>query len=88
MKPTPFDTDLDTLNLTYAQKRLIKQFVAVHIIGEDEPLDIQSDFDKLDVPYMEADKYSGLDGVRQASRNLLRNRERLALYGIKGEQDG
>jgi len=34
MKPTPFDTDLDTLNLTYAQKQLIKQFVSEHIIGE------------------------------------------------------
>lgn len=46
------------------------------VIGEDERIDIQSDFDKLDVPHLEADKYPGLDGVRQASRNLLRARQR------------
>jgi len=52
-------------------------------IGEDERIDIQSDFDKLDVPHLETDRYPGLDGVRQASRNILRAKQRKALKAIK-----
>lgn len=36
MNKTPFEQDLDTLDLTFAQVQLIKQMVAKHIIGEDE----------------------------------------------------
>lgn len=60
---------IHALNSHYYQKFL-------EIIGEDERIDIQSDFDKLDVPHLETDRYPGLDGVRQASRNILREHQR------------
>jgi hypothetical protein len=47
-----------------------------YVIGEDEPLDVQSDFDKRDIKHLETDRYPGLDGVRQASRNILREYQR------------
>lgn len=60
-------------------EKAIRQAVGeemLELVGEDEPLHKQSDFDRLDVPHLETDKYPGLDGVRQASRNLLRGRLR------------
>lgn len=60
-------------------KQAIYAAILAEIIGEDERLDIQSDFDKLDVPHLESDKYPGIDAVRQASRNILRMRQRIAL---------
>lgn len=56
----------------------------LQVIGEDERIDIQSDFDKIDVPHLETDKYPGLDGVRQASRNLLRAKLREAIRAYVG----
>ena len=59
--------------------------VRERVVGEDEPLDVQSDYDKLDVPHPETDRYPGLDGVRQASRNLCRERQRVALTKMEAE---
>ena len=59
--------------------------VRERVVGEDERLDIQSDYDKLDVPHPETDRYPGLDGVRQASRNLCRGRQRAALTKLEAE---
>lgn len=53
--------------------------VLEELVGADERIDIQSEFDKVDVPHLETDRYPGLDGVRQASRNLLRNNQRQKL---------
>lgn len=59
--------------------------VRERVVGEDERIDIQSDYGKLDVPHLETDKYPGLDGVRQASRNLCRERQRAALTKLEAE---
>ncbi len=55
------------------------------VVGEDERIDIQSEFDKIDVPHLETDKYPGLDGVRQASRNIYRNHHRAELTKLEAE---
>ena len=55
------------------------------VVGEDERIDIQSEFDKIDVPHLETDKYPGLDGVRQASRNIYRNHQRAELTKLEAE---
>ena len=77
----------------YHQSELIEDIVQLiiqdrkawgeQVIGEDERIDIQSEFDKIDVPHLETDKYPGLDGVRQASRNLLRAVQRQRNQGEK-----
>lgn len=57
-----------------------------YVIGEDERIDIQSEFDKIDVPHLETDRYPGLDGVRQASRNLLRGWQHQRNQGEKTDE--
>lgn len=59
--------------------------VRERVVGEDERIDIQSEFDKIDVPHLETDKYPGLDGVRQASRNIYRNHQRAELTKLEAE---
>lgn len=59
--------------------------VRERVVGEDERIDIQSEFDKIDVPHLETDKYPGLDGVRQASRNIYRNHQRVELAKLEAE---
>lgn len=61
----------------------IKQAFEKHVIGEDEILQVQSDYDKVDVPHKETDR--SVDGsmlytVRQASRNGYRNTQRQSLW--------
>ena len=92
----------DASHVKEAKLEARKQFVAAlkhreqslfdrvdkEVIGEDERIDIQSEFDKIDVPHLETDKYPGLDGVRQASRNILRNRQRQSLTTLRKEYEG
>lgn len=54
----------------------IINLVDKEVIGEDEDLDVQSEFDKLDIPHTETDKYPYLYSVRQASRNILKAKQR------------
>ena len=67
------------------KKQKLLAEVLERVVGEDERIDIQSDYDKLDVPHLETDKYPGLDGVRQASRNLCRERQREVLTKLEAE---
>lgn len=65
-------------------QQAIRELILTEIVGEDEPLHIQSEFDKIDVPHLETDKYRNLDGVRQASRNLFRTHQRNKI--LKGDK--
>ena len=76
---------LEMRQLIRTEKLKLLAEVRERVVGEDERIDIQSDYDKLDVPHLETDKYPGLDGVRQASRNLCRKRQRAALTKLEAE---
>ena len=67
-----------------AKQALLKwaEDLCKEVIGEDELLHKQSEFDKIDVKHLETDRYPGLDGVRQASRNILRAYQRTKLLEI------
>ena len=72
-------------NLIRAEKLKLLADVRERVVGEDERIDIQSEFDKIDVPHLETDRYPGLDGVRQASRNLCREHQRKVLTKLEAE---
>ena len=83
---TSYDLFVDNMiELIITEKLKLLAEVRERVVGEDERIDIQSDYDKLDVPYLEMDKYPGLDGVRQASRNLCRNRQRAEIDKLEAE---
>ena len=73
------------MSIIRTEKLKLLAEVRERVVGEDERIDIQSEFDKIDVPHLETDKYPGLDGVRQASRNLYRNHQREALTKLEAE---
>ncbi len=81
------DKDLNEQVKTLIRTEKLKLLAEVRerVVGENERIDIQSDYDKLDVPHIETDKYPGLDSVIQASRNLCRNRQRAEIDKLEAE---
>jgi len=83
MKPTPFDIDLDTLDLSFAQKQLIKQFVEAHIIGEDK----KGEWVNTGCPDFEPGclvLHRAFQMTQKVhDQNEQNKAQRLALYGIK-----
>ena len=79
------DVVADIQEIIRTEKLKLLEEVRERVVGEDECIDIQSEFDKIDVPHLETDRYPGLDGVRQASRNLCREHQRKVLTKLEAE---
>lgn len=80
------DADLDYENKLVTREietaiTSIINLVDKEVIKDDEDLDVQSEFDKLDIPHPETDKYPYLYSVRQASRNILKAKQRAIIRG-------
>lgn len=59
----------------------------LELVGEDETLQEQSEYDKVDIPHPETDKYPGLHFVRQATRNAYRRELRTAIKNYFNQED-
>lgn len=66
---SPFQKELDSLNLTFAQVEIIKQAIERYVIGDDDKVSVNDD----DEAQYEA--YEAID------RNNLRYQQRIALRG-------